>query len=413
MFAPVLTSPPTPTSPAPGRAGMTLGNTAANITTAPIQGFNALFGAAQSSALPVTQPPAVATTQPPLQTAVHPTGQATVDAPPRITLPHTPPLTSPSNPVQNPIESLVQNTSQATARNGPQITPEGILQASPSPAPDASIPPDTGLPVLAPETPIEATADASETSDIPMPPETSEAPAPNLTGMALPLAVPIAPQPTTPPPTLASPAPTATTPATFTENATAPDSAPAMASDTALPDLGAAVRTGEAVTALALPQPAISAAPVSALLPQPLDLSAQHWPEQMVQDIRQSGLGSTDSLTLTLTPERLGTLHIRLEMQDGLTHVHIVTETPEAARALAEAQPRLAEAMTRAGLEMGNQSTGTSGGNGTTGGDTSPRDGGQPAPDADTLPPNHPEANNISQTPAPRHTSLSSIDLIA
>jgi flagellar hook-length control protein FliK len=274
--------------------------------------------------------------------------------------------------------------------------------------------------VLAPETPIEATADAaeaSETSDNPVPPETSEAPAPDLTDMALPLAVPIGPQLTASPPIFAPPAPTAATPVPFTEGATAPDPAPVMASDSALPDLGAAVRTGEAVTALALPQPAISAAPVStpvsAPLPQPLDLSAQHWPEQMVQDIRQSALGSTDSLTLTLTPERLGTLHIRLEMQDGLTHVHIVTETPEAARALAEAQPRLAEAMTRAGLEMGNQSTGTSGGSGATGGDASPRNGGQPTPDTDTLPPNHPLADGPPPGPAPRHTSRSSIDLIA
>jgi len=96
-----------------------------------------------------------------------------------------------------------------------------------------------------------------------------------------------------------------------------------------------------------------------------IDMTQAQWAENLVEDITRHSNGSTgtERLTLTLTPERLGTLQIRLEMQDGLTHVHIVTETPEAARAMTDAQHRLADALSRAGLELGSQST-QSGGSG-------------------------------------------------
>ena len=191
-----------------------------------------------------------------------------------------------------------------------------------------------------------------------------------------------------------------------------------IAPDAPMPaDVSPAALGSGLASATVLPQPATStAALATAMTPslsQPLDFSAPSWPEQMVQDIRHSTVGDIDAMTITLTPERLGTLQIRLEMQDGLTHVHIVTETPEAARAIAEAHPRLAEAMARAGLEMGNQSTGTMGGSGTSGGDANPRNGGQPAADSGiNTAASEPDAAP-TQTTAPRRSSLSSIDLIA
>lgn len=101
-----------------------------------------------------------------------------------------------------------------------------------------------------------------------------------------------------------------------------------------------------------------SAASVQTAAPPPLDMSQSNWAETLVASIeRPEGTADGDSLTLTLTPERLGTLQIRLEQRDGLTHVHIITATPEAAKIMSEAQHRLADLMTRAGLEMGNQST--------------------------------------------------------
>jgi hypothetical protein len=137
----------------------------------------------------------------------------------------------------------------------------------------------------------------------------------------------------------------------------------------------------------------------------------------MVQEIRQGASANLDTLTLTLTPERLGPLQIRLETQDGVTHVHIVTETPEAARAMAEAQPRLAEAMARAGLEMGSQSTttggsGGSGGFGPTGGDANPH-GGQPGTEPGQAMLHAPAEEIPTQPRAPRVAARSSIDLIA
>ena len=70
-------------------------------------------------------------------------------------------------------------------------------------------------------------------------------------------------------------------------------------------------------------------------------------------------MGRGDTLTLTLTPERLGPMQVRLEMQDGQTHVHFITETPEAARLLTEAQSRLADLMSRAGVDLGSHSAST------------------------------------------------------
>lgn len=91
----------------------------------------------------------------------------------------------------------------------------------------------------------------------------------------------------------------------------------------------------------------------------PLDMSQPNWAEKLVEDVSLQPMGRGDTLTLTLTPERLGTMQVRLEMQDGQTHVHFITETPEAARLLTEAQTRLADLMSRAGVDLGSQSAST------------------------------------------------------
>jgi len=139
-------------------------------------------------------------------------------------------------------------------------------------------------------------------------------------------------------------------------------------------------------------------------------MTQAQWAETLVEDITRHAAGpATERLTLTLTPERLGTLQIRLEMQDGLTHVHIVTETPEAARAVAEGQHRLAEALSRAGLELGSQSTQS----GSTGRD--PGQSGQPAPDTRAGPEPQPD-DRVATDPVPQRTTTratTSVDLLA
>lgn len=143
-----------------------------------------------------------------------------------------------------------------------------------------------------------------------------------------------------------------------------------------------------------------------------LDLSQASWPDKLVEDVslHPMGRGDTLTLTLTLTPERLGTLQVRLEMQDGQTHVHFVAETAEAARLLTDAQPRLADLMSRAGVDLGNQSATT--GEGSQQNDRS----GQPTTLQDMPAEPNPEAGPETGAPQGRSAYLSSrstVDVVA
>ena len=93
----------------------------------------------------------------------------------------------------------------------------------------------------------------------------------------------------------------------------------------------------------------------------PLPMTSDTWPETLVQTISQSVDGEIENLSITMTPERLGTLQIKLEIVDGVANVKIVTETPEAAKMFTDAQAKLGDLMTRAGLEMGSHSATSSG----------------------------------------------------
>lgn len=431
MIASALTSIPAQTSPTTGRGSMTLAAPAANSGAAPLPGFTALFDAAQinlqhgqpdaqKSPIQGTDPLAAAPAIPPSSRTSIPTSTAPVLASATQVVQRDVSTIEPTPTAPHTLESAPENTdlsqAQITTEPGPQIVAEAAPQIAADsetpPHPDQSdqpmpLPSDPKMPETQ-QTSLESEANDTAARDFSEAPETAT---PMLSPMALPIALPLAPQ------TVAnSPAPVAPNALTEATDTTEPEMPP-LASLVASPDLGAPDNSFEAASAITLSLTTSVAAPPSAsnasTHAQPLDLSAPTWPEQMVQDIRQSAATNTDSLTLTLTPERLGTLHIRLEIQDGQTHVHIVTETPEAARAIAEAQPKLAEAMARAGLEMGNQSTGTMGGSGTSGGDANTRNGDQPAADSGTNT-HHSEPDVVpTETTATRRSSLSSIDLIA
>lgn len=132
------------------------------------------------------------------------------------------------------------------------------------------------------------------------------------------------------------------------------------------PSAGSAPLTDPAGSgmAVALSSPAIQPVPVAgsvsgatampASSQPPLAMLSPEWSAELVNSVRQHAAISGETLTLTLTPERLGTLQIRLELKDGLTHVHIVTNSAEAARVMTEGQHRLGDLLARAGLEMGN-----------------------------------------------------------
>ena len=125
----------------------------------------------------------------------------------------------------------------------------------------------------------------------------------------------------------------------------------------------ARVLTEVSIAAAPAPTPAQpaqqSTSPVPVQMQIPLDLSQPDWADRLVEDVSLQAMGRGDTLTLTLTPERLGTMQVRLEMLDGQTHVHFITDTPEAARLLTDAQSRLADLMSRAGVDLGGQSAST------------------------------------------------------
>lgn len=83
-----------------------------------------------------------------------------------------------------------------------------------------------------------------------------------------------------------------------------------------------------------------------------IDVQAPGWAARFVQEVRLARAGSARDHELVLQPERLGRVQVRFELNDGSVGVRILTETPEAARLFAEAQPRLAEAFGRAGLDL-------------------------------------------------------------
>ncbi|WP_454267969.1 flagellar hook-length control protein FliK [Roseovarius sp. MBR-51] len=400
---------------------MTLAAPTANSGAAPAPGFTALFDAAQinlqhgqqdaqNSAIQSTDPlasaPAILLSS---QTSM-PTNPAPVLASATQVVPRDASTIEPTPTAPHALETTAENTGLSQAQITPEPAPQIAAESDTPPHPEQSDQPmprpsDSKMPETK-QTALESEPYDTEARDFS---DASGTTTPILSPMALPIALPLAPQAVA-----HSPVPVA--PNALTE-ATDTTELPPLASLVASPDLGAPDNSFDAASAITLSLTTSVAAPPSAsnasTHPQPLDFSAPTWPEQMVQDIRQSTATNTDSLTLTLTPERLGTLQIRLEMQDGQTHVHIVTETPEAARAIAEAQPKLAEAMARAGLEMGNQSTGTMGGSGTSGGDANTRNHDQPAADPGTNT-QHSEPDVVpTQTTAPRRSSLSSIDLIA
>ncbi|WP_422000162.1 flagellar hook-length control protein FliK [Roseovarius mucosus] len=413
MIAPVLTSLPNPAATAPARGATALGQGAG----VPNQGFSALLDAAQAPAQPPAQlstphlgpitpspTPAVAAPVPtaPVPTPVaNPVGVQIGDfQPPRITIEAVPPQPDSAPEAQITPEDIP--LSEAASAQG---ATDHLPIATPAPEPGA-------VPLVAAQVAQAASeldiADTAEPTESMEPPETAEALP--LAAPALPIAAPL------------MPAPPPTAPAGNTAPATAALSADPAPLAPAEPSGAAPMATAEA-TPMAAPQAALqTAAPApltSAPLPQTLDLAAPNWPEQMVQDIQQGISADIDTLTLTLTPERLGPLQIRLETQGGVTHVHIVTESPEAARAMAEAQPRLAEAMARAGLEMGSQSTTTTGGSGgaagfgTTGGDANPRGNGQPGTEPGLSQDATAHDDSSSHPRSPRAPARSSIDLIA
>lgn len=92
------------------------------------------------------------------------------------------------------------------------------------------------------------------------------------------------------------------------------------------------------------------------LAAQPLQTDVAGWEQVLSERIAAELSDDGQQIELSLAPEKLGPLRIKLEMVDGLAQVRIITATPEAARVFTDAQHRLTEGLARAGIDLGSQS---------------------------------------------------------
>ena len=89
----------------------------------------------------------------------------------------------------------------------------------------------------------------------------------------------------------------------------------------------------------------------------PIQTGRPGWEAVLADRIAAELSADGKEIELDLAPETLGQLKIRLEVVDGLAQVRIVTETAEAARLFQQAEHRLSESLSRAGLSLGGQDT--------------------------------------------------------
>ena len=89
-----------------------------------------------------------------------------------------------------------------------------------------------------------------------------------------------------------------------------------------------------------------------------LDTRAEDWLEtlsEMVDGVYQDG---TQEIELALTPETLGDLRIRIEMDDGAAQVTIITDNAEASKLFNQNETQLADLLQQRGLSLGQHAAG-------------------------------------------------------
>lgn len=134
-------------------------------------------------------------------------------------------------------------------------------------------------------------------------------------------------------------------------NAVAPASANGPAAPEAQRGLAAPALPGQPAPA-PMPGPAAPAAPAEAVVAHHLDLAKDGaWLDRLAQDIARSA-DPNGSLRFTLAPERLGRLDVQLSAAADGTAIRLTTETREAHRIVADAQPRLVAEARAQGLRV-------------------------------------------------------------
>lgn len=114
------------------------------------------------------------------------------------------------------------------------------------------------------------------------------------------------------------------------------------------------------VSEAALPQ---TAASQGAPLTRSLMMNDREWPTQLTSMIKEARDLTQGDIEISLQPERLGKLTIKMDMRDNAVSVTIVTDNDASARLLNDNQSRLADLMAKAGLDLTqhNASTGQQG----------------------------------------------------
>ncbi|MCG7492817.1 flagellar hook-length control protein FliK [Thalassobius sp. Cn5-15] len=102
----------------------------------------------------------------------------------------------------------------------------------------------------------------------------------------------------------------------------------------------------------------------AAPLPRSLVMTDREWPTQLTAMIKEARDLTQGDIEIALQPERLGRMTIRMEMRENAVAVTIVTDNDASARLLNDNQARLADLMSKAGLDLSqhNASSGQQGG---------------------------------------------------
>jgi flagellar hook-length control protein FliK len=241
--------------------------------------------------------------------------------------------------------------------------------------------PQTAITTAQPETtsletlPTDTAADPLPTSDLRqalsglslLEPAPTASPQPD--PVAAPMAEPAAPaaettQPDLPDADLAAPdLVTAEMTATLSQTATAAasDAFPAQQAQTLTPVI--TVQVAPALT------------PSAPVLPT-LRMDQADWPEKLAVRLAGAFNAEDAQIEMQLSPERLGPLHIRLEMKSGMAQVFVTAATPQAAEAFARAEPQLHALLAASEVSLSGQQT-ASGGFSQQGGSAPDAQGGQ------------------------------------
>lgn len=98
----------------------------------------------------------------------------------------------------------------------------------------------------------------------------------------------------------------------------------------------------------AQPQAASQPAPMA----RSLMMTDREWPTQLTAMIKEARDLTQGDIEIALQPERLGRMTIRMEMRDNQVSVSILTDNDASARLLNDNQGKLADLMTKAGLDL-------------------------------------------------------------